>query len=59
MKAARQADGLPGQFEPLQMRSDAAAVAFVENQVEHVQHGTEPLRPLLAGRAGGTARRKP
>ena len=49
MNGARQANCLAGQFEPLQMRADAAAVALVEDQVEHMQHRTETLRSLLAG----------
>ena len=59
VNGSRQADCLAGQFEPLQVRAGAAGVAFVEDQVEHVQHGAEPLGALLARSASGTARRKP
>ena len=50
MNGSCQADGLAGEFESLQLRASAARIALIEDQVKHVQHGTEPLGPLLAGR---------
>src|SRR5260370_1087338 len=46
---ARVSRRLMGQFEPLQLGPGTAGVAFVENQVEHVQHDAQPFDPLLAG----------
>ena len=59
MNGSRQADGLAGQLEPLQMRADAAAVALVEDQVEHMQHGSGDVAPAPRWSATGMARRKP
>ena len=41
----------------LQIRADAAGVAFVEDQVQHVEDGAQPFGPLLDWWACGMARR--
>ena len=43
---AGQPDGLGGEVPALQVRSRRAGVALVEDQVQHVQHRVEPLRPF-------------
>ena len=51
---ARQADCLTREVETLQARSDAAGVAFVEDEIEHMQNGRQPIRAALRERAAGT-----
>ena len=41
-----QADRLARQLDAMQRRAGARGRAFVEDQVQHVQHGRHPLRPL-------------
>ena len=50
-------DRLVREIAALQVGADAAGVALVEDQVEHVQDGAQPLGPLLGRWACGTARR--
>ena len=50
MDGSRQTDGLARQFESLQMWPGAGGVTLVEDEVEHMQHGAEPLGLLLARR---------
>ena len=50
MHHPREPDGLRGQVAALQRGPDAAGVALVEDQVEHVQDGGQPLDALLGGR---------
>ena len=45
-----QPDGLAGQVGAGQVRAAAGRVALVEQQVEHVQHGPQPARPLVRRR---------
>ena len=56
---ARQADRLGAQLAPDERLAGRRAVALVEDQVEHAQHGLEPLRagPRAAGRGTGCRRR--
>src|SRR5438270_1559520 len=49
MNSARKPDRLSRELASLQLRADAASIAFVENQVEHMQYSAEPLCPLLTG----------
>ena len=42
-----QPDGLAGQVGAGQVRAAAGRVALVEQQVQHVQHGAQPARPLV------------
>ena len=46
VQTPRQPDRFPRQFQPLRLWPTARGIAFVENQVQHVQHGREPLLPL-------------
>ena len=46
MELAGQADRLPGQLGPVQRRSRAGGVALVEDEVQHLEHGSEPLGPF-------------
>jgi hypothetical protein len=45
-----QADRCRGQVAALKARPDAAGVALVEDEVQDVQHGGEPLGALAVGR---------
>jgi len=49
MDGAGQPNRFAGEVAPLQSVADAARIAFVEDQVEHVQHRAQALGPLLAG----------
>ena len=43
---ARQPDRLRAQFDPLERRTRARGVALVEDQVQDVEHGAEPVAPF-------------
>ena len=45
---APEADGLGGKIGARQRFAGGRRIAFVENEIEHVQHGVEALRQLLA-----------
>jgi hypothetical protein len=45
-----QPDRLAGQLHPVQVGADAAGVALVEDQIQHMQHRPQPRRPVLARR---------
>ena len=47
MDLAHQADRFVRQIGAMQLGSRARRVALVEDQVQHVQHRAQPLRPLL------------
>ena len=43
---ARQPDPLRAQLDPLERRTRARGVALVEDQVQDVEHGAEPVMPF-------------
>ena len=47
-----QADGLAGEVGAGEVGTAAGGVALVEQQVEHVEHGSQPLGPLAGRRKG-------
>ena len=55
----RQADGLMRQVAPLQFGAGAAGIAFVEDQVQHVQNGARAAPRAPAESAFGMGRRRP
>ena len=50
MDRAGEPDRLTGQLGPLQVGAGARGVALVKDQVEHLEHHAQPVRPLVRRR---------